>query len=110
MFIPLTAESTKVPAASAPPEKSAIEASESLYSLLRRMRTADIITVGTDNAMGAIPAASAIDTAQKLTWDKPSPIIARRFVTSDTPRSAEQTAIRGPAIRAFCTKEYDSRS
>ena len=45
----------------------------------------------------------AIAKAPKETWDKPSPIKEKRFNTKVTPNKEEQSAIKTPTIKAYCT-------
>ena len=49
----------------------------------------------------------AIASAPNATWESPSPMTEKRFSTSVTPSSEEQSAINTPAINAYRTKEND---
>ena len=57
-------------------------------------------TTGMDILRGDQPMARAMDKAPKDTWESPSPMKEKRFSTSVTPSSDEQSAISTPTISA----------
>ena len=101
MVIPVVREVTVMPSARALAEITAIAASLFTlpFSVMRSRKNAARITTGMDTHRGDQPAATAMDSAPKDTWDSPSPIIEYRFNTRLTPsRDAHRDTSAPPTI------------
>ena len=93
---------TTTPAASDEALTTAMAASAPmrLFSVIRSSPSAASTTTGMDTGSGAQPQASAMLSAPKDTWLRPSPIMEQRFSTSGTPSSAAHRAMRTPTTNA----------
>jgi hypothetical protein len=61
-------------------------------------------TKGTAVYIGCECRSSPTATLPNVTWASPSPIRDKRFKTRKTPNVEHNTAIKHPAMRAFCIK------
>ena len=62
------------------------------------------MTTGMEKYNGVTPSATAMASAPKETWLRPSPIMEYRFRTSGTPNRAAHRLTSTPAIKALCIK------
>ena len=96
----------KYPKAKAPTEIIAMAASPLIFVFcpVRSSNIAQIMVMGNTNTILSVRfKIEAIAKAPKETWDKPSPIKENRFNTKVTPNKEEQSAIKTPTIKAYCT-------
>ncbi len=106
ILMPGTTEIRKVPSASADADKTAIAASPLIleFCLMRKIKTAAIITIGMENSRGANPQTIAMAVAPKATCDRPSPIMDCLRRTRLEPISAAQIEIMRPTTKARTIK------
>ncbi len=103
MVIPVVKEVTATPIASADADIAAMAASDFImpFSFILSSTNAAIITTGIDNLSGAIPHATAMESAPYETCESPSPIMEYCFNTRLTPSKAAQSEISIPTIKAL---------
>ena len=107
--MPVVKDVTVTPIARADADIAAIAASDFItpFSFIRSSINAAAITTGIDSLRGAIPQATAMESAPYETWESPSPIIEYCFNTRLTPRSAAHNDTSIPTINALTINGYD---
>ena len=104
--MPVVREITKIPMASAEALTAAMAASLFQWGWLaiRSRKNGAKMTTGMEKYNGVTPSATAMASAPKETWLRPSPIMEYRFRTSGTPNRAAHRLTSTPAIKALCIK------
>ena len=80
---------------------------EAFNGVVRSNSTALTVVITSTSGISFVsPATAATAMAPNATCESPSPMKEKRFSTSVTPNSDEQSAIRTPTISAYLTNGY----